>query len=335
MCDNASHENPLSFIHQISPYWRGWHDPCELIQSELGSEYTMTKFKRALIIMAFSILTAASALPLHAKIAGPNRSVEYKVIGDTRLNLHIFNPEGFKPSDKRAAIVFFFGGGWSGGTPAQFYQQARGLADLGMVAISAEYRVRSRHKTTPFECVKDGKSAIRWVRQHAQELGIDPERIVAAGGSAGGHVAACTALIEGHEEDGEDASVSVVPNAMILFNPVIDTTEKGYGISKVGKERKTEISPCHHVRKGLPPTLVFHGTADEAVPIENVQRFTRLMKEAGNQCTLVAFEDKRHGFFNGSWFRPNSNDIDFKLTMEKSIAFITDLGFLDEPENQR
>jgi len=291
----------------------------------------MTTLKKTSVMTALGMLMLLGVIPAQAKIAGPDRTLEYKVVGDIKLNLHVFNPEGLKPSDKRSAIVFFFGGGWSGGSPAQFYQQARGFADLGMVAISAEYRVRSRHKTTPFECVKDGKSAIRWVRQHAGELGIDPERIAAAGGSAGGHVAACTAVIQGHEEAGEDASVSVIPNAMILFNPVIDTTEKGFGIGKVGKERKTEISPCHHVRKGLPPSLVFHGTADTVVPIENVQRFTKLMKEAGNQCTLVAFENKKHGFFNGSWFRSKNNDKDFKLTMDKSISFLTDLGFLKEP----
>ena len=92
-----------------------------------------------------------------------------------------------------------------------------------MVAISADYRVKSRNQTTPFECVKDGKSAIRWVRQHAAELGVDPDRIVAAGGSAGGHVAACTGVIEGINEDGEDAAIRSVPNAMILFSILCST----------------------------------------------------------------------------------------------------------------
>jgi hypothetical protein len=69
--------------------------------------------------------------------------------------------------------VFFFGGGWVGGSPKQMYQQAKVMAEQGMVAFSADYRVASRNKTTPFECVKDGKSAIRWLREHAAELGID------------------------------------------------------------------------------------------------------------------------------------------------------------------
>lgn len=137
----------------------------------------------------------------------PDRIVTYKTASEFELQLHIFNPHGHAATDQRPAIVFFFGGGWSGGTPKQFYQQAREVADLGMVAIPADYRVKSRNKTSPFESVADAKSAIRWVRQHAKELGVDPNKIVGTGGSAGGHVAACTGVIEGNEEAGEDLSI--------------------------------------------------------------------------------------------------------------------------------
>lgn len=192
----------------------------------------------------------------------------------------------------------------------------------------------TKHNTPPFECVKDGKSAIRWIRKQSAELGVDPDRIVAAGGSAGGHVAACTGVIQGQEEAGEDPGTSSLPNAMILLNPVIDTTEMGYGISKVGPNRETEISPCHHVRKGISPTLITHGTADTTVPYENVVRFTKLMKDAGNRCWLVPFEKRGHGFFNGSYFRPKHRDDDFNTTMEKSIDFLTAIGFSRAPNVQ-
>jgi len=258
----------------------------------------------------------------------PDKQVVYKTVGKTELKLHFFNPKGHELTDKRPAVVFFFGGGWNGGSPKQFYQQSKSFAALGFVAMSAEYRVIKKHKTTPFECVKDGKSAIRWIRQHAAELGVDPDRIVAAGGSAGGHVAACTGVIQGYEEEGEDSTVSALPNAMILYNPVIDTTEKGYGVTKVGQDRKTEISPCHQVRKSIPPTLVFHGTVDKTVPFENVERFTKLMKDAGNKCMLVPFDKKGHGFFNGAFFKPENGDDDFNTTMVKSIEFLTELGFI-------
>jgi len=258
----------------------------------------------------------------------PDRIAPYKTVGDVTLHLHVFEPADLKPTDRRSAIVFFFGGGWNGGDPKQFYPQARRLAELGMVAFSAEYRVRSRHHTTPFECVKDGKSAIRWVRKHAAELGVDPNRIVASGGSAGGHVAACTGIIEDCEEAGEDLKVSSVPNAMILFNPVLDTTEKGLGADRFKPEQQTALSPCHHIRPGIVPTIIFHGTADTTVPFENAERFQRLMEEAGNVCVLVPFPGRKHGFFNAPFFRPKSDGTDYEATMTRAIEFLTAQGYL-------
>jgi acetyl esterase/lipase len=248
----------------------------------------------------------------------------YKTIGDIQLKIHIYEKEGRDRSKPAPAIVFFFGGGWVGGSPGQFFHHCDHLASEGMVAMSAEYRIFSKHKTSPFECVQDGKSAIRWVRANAKRLGIDPDRIAAGGGSAGGHVGACTGVIEGHEEPGEDTALSSVPNAMVLFNPVIDTTEKGYGAKKV-KGRETEISPCHHVRANLPPTLIFHGTKDTTVPFENVERFQRLMKEAGNECEVMPFEGKAHGFFN---FGRDPDNASYLATIKRMDEFLTKLKFL-------
>jgi acetyl esterase len=263
----------------------------------------------------------------------PDRVVTYKKVGEVTLKLHVFEPTGLKANDHRPAIVFFFGGGWAGGDPKQFYQQARALADLGMVAFSAEYRVKSRHQATPLECVKDAKSAIRWVREHAAELGVDPNRIVAGGGSAGGHIAACTGIIAGSEEAGENLQVSSVPNAMILFNPVLDTTAKGFGADRFRPEQQTELSPCQHVGQGMVPTIVFHGTGDTTVPFENAERFARLMKEAGNDCVLVPFEGRGHGFFNGTFFRPSSDGADYEQTMKRSVEFLTAHGCLAAKPN--
>jgi len=279
-------------------------------------------------VLSFVFLLPAIA---HAQGPKPDKLTIYKTVGDVELKLHVFQP----PADdsgqgKRSAIVFFFGGGWVGGTPTQFYSQSRILAERGMVACSAEYRVRKRNKTTPFECVKDGKSAIRWVREHADDLGIDADRIVAGGGSAGGHVAACTAVIEGVEEEGEDTKISSVPNALILFNPVLDTTEKGYGSEKFDADQQTTLSPCHHVRAGIVPTLIFHGDADKVVPFENAERFDRLLKEAGNQSTLMAFEGKGHGFFNIHRSRASQRLSDHDATMAKAIEFLTSHGFITE-----
>jgi len=253
-----------------------------------------------------------------AEPIAPDAIRTYKTFKEGKeLSLHIFNPDSRPSTNRYPAIVFFFGGGWRVGTPRQFYQQAREFSKHGMVAISAQYRVKSTHWTTPVECVKDGKSAIRWIREHADEIGIDPNRIVSAGGSAGGHIAACTGVIEGQDEENEDTEVSSLPNAMVLYNPVVAF-------------RNISISPSDHVRGGLPPTLIFHGTADSKVPFGSVERFTKLMKDAGNTCMLVPFDGKGHGFYNGSHFRPRNGDADFNITMEKSIDFLIGLGFLED-----
>jgi len=251
----------------------------------------------------------------------PDRRIVYKTIGTTKLEMHLFVPG---KNISRSAIVFFFGGGWTGGTPSQFYPQCKYFASNGILAISAEYRIMGKHNTTPFESIKDAKSAIRWIRAHASELVISPDKIVASGGSAGGHIAACTALIQGMDEEGEDLKVSSVPNSLVLFNPVIDTTDKGYGSDKL-KGKETEISPVHHVVKGLPPTLIFHGTADNTVPFENVERFKRLMDEAGNTCELMPFEGKCHGFFN----HRRAGNADFEKTMEMACGFLVRTGLMD------
>ena len=273
-----------------------------------------------LLFFTLSLITVSS----QAKNIEPNQILLYKVIHADSLYLHIFKPqEAIKPT---AAIVFFFGGGWTGGHPRQFYQQSQYLASRGILAISAEYRIKGKHGTTPFDCVEDGKSAIRWLRQHAKELNIDPNKIAAAGGSAGGHIALCTAIIDGYENTDEDLTISAVPNAVIGYNPVFDTTDRGYGSEKV-KGNETKLSPCHQVKRNLPPMLNFHGEKDVTVPFENAERFTQLMKEAGNTCTLVAVEDVGHGFFNGDFFRKGRGDKYFNLTMYDTDIFLTDLGY--------
>lgn len=279
----------------------------------------------AMISLTVSSIASEATAQKHAA-PQPDRRVVYRHTPQTTLKLHLFVPPDWKPADRRSAIVFFFGGGWVGGRPSQFYHQARALADRGMVAACAEYRVRSRDKTTPFECVSDGQAAIVFVRAHASELGVDPKRIAASGGSAGGHVAVCTAAIPPLDKTPGETAVSNVPNLVIAFNPVVDTGPKGNGYNKL-KERYRELSPVDHITEGLPPMLIFHGTADKTVPFENVDRFAKKMKAAGNECRLVPFDGMGHGFFN---FGRHGND-PYRKTMAEAVAFLTQHGFLPAP----
>ena len=254
---------------------------------------------------------------VHADLK-PDEIIEYKTVGEVHLTLHIFNPPDHESTNKSPAIVFFFGGGWIRGNPNQFYNQSNYLASRGMVAICADYRTYEKHKTSPKECVKDGKSAIRWVRSHADELGIDPNRIAAGGGSAGGHVAAATATLTDFNEEGEDTSISCRPDALILFNPVFDNGPEGFGYDSV-KAYWKEFSPMHNISKETPPTIVFLGTEDELIPVETAEEYKKRMKEAGARCDLHLYQDQRHRFFN---------KICYYDTMLKTDHFLISLGYL-------
>lgn len=222
-------------------------------------------------------------------------------------------------------MVFFFGGGWNGGSVEQFAPHAKYFASLGMVCFRADYRVKSRQATSPFESLKDAKSAIRFIRSHAHELGVDPERIVASGGSAGGHLAVATALIQGFNQEGEDLSLSCIPNALVLFNPVFDNGPGGYGFERIGDQYK-DFSPLHNVKEGAPPTIVFLGTEDRLIPVETARYFKTVMEKVGSTCELFLYEGEEHGFFN---FR---NYELYRDTRDKTQAFLLSEGLIGDPD---
>ena len=256
----------------------------------------------------------------------PTRTVIYKKTGDAdgkpmELEMNVFEPANHKAGDKTPAIVLFYGGGWSSGSPDLFFAHATYLASRGMEAFVPSYRTKNSAKTTPFEAVTDAKSAIRWVRENAATLGIDPNRIAAAGSSAGGHIAATAAMISGFDEPTENAKISSRPDALILYNPVIDLSPAGYGNERVGAKWQT-ISPLQNVKPGDPPTIIFHGTADKTVPYANAVAFEKAMKDAGNAVELVTFRGGGHGFA----YRPAKKDANKALRL--TDEFLAKLGYL-------
>jgi acetyl esterase len=259
---------------------------------------------------------------------GPEVTAEvYKHASGDDLWIYRFDPPGHDPArDRRPAVVFFFGGGWNGGTVKQFQQHARYLAGRGMVAFLADYRVKSRQGTQPDACVADGKSAVRWIRSHAEALGIDPQRIAAGGGSAGGHVAAAAGICDGLDDPNDPhADISSKPDALLLFNPVYDNGPDGYGHDRV-KPWFPAISPAHNLSADDPPTIVFLGTRDPLIPVKTAERFAATMKAAGVRSELCLYPDQPHGFFNESK-SPES----FLDTVERTDACLVSLGWLTGP----
>lgn len=284
------------------------------------------------LFIAFFLLAALGATsPAHGqKRSNPqvkltNVSVKidevvYKTTPQGELKLHFFSPPDARPADRRPAIVFFFGGGWKNGSFVQFVPQAEYFASRGLVCASADYRISSIHKTTPDKCVEDAKSAIRWVRAHAAELGVDPAKIIASGGSAGGHLAAATALVPGFESPEDDKSVSCKPAALVLFNPALDLTlaEVGRIQNAEGKDIRQEFSPTFFLARDTPPAVIFFGTADKMVVMG--RDYAKKAAELGVRAEHWTATDQPHGFFNRSpWC---------EVTARKADEFLISLGFL-------
>ena len=258
----------------------------------------------------------------------------YKEVGDVKLPLYVFSPEGTKAGDKLPAIVFFFGGGWSGGSPSQFQEQCKYLAGRGMVAVTVEYRVSSRHDVKIEDCIEDAKSAMRWVRGHAGELGIDPGRIASGGGSAGGHLAACVSVIDDFNAKTDDMEVSAKPDAMVLFNPAMALSPRE-GLSDAylarigegaGRKRSSgpveKVSPLTYAEKKQAPCIMFFGTEDALK--EGADLYCSVSVKAGNECKVVGYEGQGHGFFNYG----SGGGKYYDLTLAEMDKFLVGLGWL-------
>lgn len=243
----------------------------------------------------------------------------YRQIGGISLNMRVYKPANWKAADSRPAIVFFFGGGWKKGGAKQFHQHSLHLTKQGMVALAADYRISSLHDSKPADSVADALAAIRWARANAGKLGIDPQRLAAGGGSAGGHLAAATATLGKGDE---------APDALVLFNPALNLLAKDKYREDWGATKKEFIalSPHHHLKGSLPPTVVFHGTKDTAVPFSSITAFAAKAKKLGVKNLRVhPYEGGSHGFFNYG----RDGNRDYLDTVGKMDGFLTRLGWLD------
>jgi acetyl esterase len=216
--------------------------------------------------------------------AAPTKTIAYREVGGVSLSLSLFEPAGHKPSDRSPAIVFFHGGGWKSGAPSQFFWQSDYLARRGMVAISAQYRLQPKAPSVK-DCISDAQAAVAYVRAHAAELGIDPDRIAAGGGSAGGHLAAATSVLPAFEE----SSRSCKPNLLVLFNPALfhPLAQQTLSLENFVKE--------------TPPMVQLYGTEDAMVDYGK-QCLERSKKE-GNLLTVHVAQGQKHGFFNAPPWR--------------------------------
>jgi acetyl esterase/lipase len=275
--------------------------------------------------LTFRILASALILLRCVGASAANDPVEqefvYKKTPQGELKLVVTYPPAATTGDRRPAIVFFSGGAWANSNLNQFKDFAPYLARRNMVAVRVDYRVSKTHDVTPDKCVEDARSAMRWVREHATELGVEPNRVAALGASAGGHLAACTATPVAPDSETDDLKVSCAPNALVLFNCVADLTPEPLATRVGGAEMARRVSPVLHVSTKTPPTLILDGSEDNWVG--TAKQFTDQAAAHGVRCEFYLAEGEGHQFLGRSPWR--------EASICKIDEFLTSLGWLTGP----
>jgi acetyl esterase/lipase len=287
------------------------------------------------LLLVLSVSSTQGAQPYPPKINSDSVHT-YKSVDGHDLKIWVFNPTiTSKTNASTPAMLFFFGGGWHGGSPTQFVKYCERLSERGMVGIVADYRVKSRQGVQAKTCVEDALDALQYVTTNADRLGIDAKKIGVGGGSAGGHLAACLGTI--HVGD------PAAPKLMALFNPATvlapiadDLLDASLGEfekmnaryqakeeqlrDRIGIE-PVELSPFHHVSNNSPSTIIFHGTNDKTVPYDSAILFASQLRKKGVYVDFKTYEGAGHGFFNREPY--------FSQTVKELDAFLLNLGWLE------
>lgn len=292
------------------------------------------------LVLALGI-SSASAFAAPSDYKTQDRIV-YASPGGTNLRLTLYEPRSASDT-LRPAIVLIHGGGWKVGTRYQCMWYGHRFAEHGYVAITISYRMMMKY---PFpNCIHDAKAAVRWLRLHASEYRIDPDRIAAFGESAGGQLStllgstAGNPELEGSENAGPSSNVQAVisvygatdltyykqPDRVIALwgiTPKYMGKFVGGNYGKDGRDPFEFASPITHASRNTAPTLFIHGASDHIVPFAQSEAFYECLKSLGVPTKLIAVKGRDHGFDH---FHPQ----------ERSQLFEEMLAFLDKYMNTR
>ena len=245
-----------------------------------------------------------------------------------QLAAHLFAPPNRTEGRPAPLIVFFHGGFWDTPMPTQFVPHCLHFASRGAVAVAAETRLWSKHRTNPVDAIEDARELIRCLRRNASAIGVDPQRVIVGGAGGGALLALLTAMPKPKHLPPDDDGTDCRPQALLLFSSLLDTTRKADIAVRFPDARTAKrMSPSRLVRRKLPPMILFHGKADRITPYADAAAFRRRMKWRGNTCELVDFEREDHMFFNF-----NVNHRYFELTVEAADAFLVRQNLLDARE---
>jgi acetyl esterase/lipase len=243
----------------------------------------------------------------------------YKTSAGVERKMEIFFPASHNPENTKVpGVILFHGGGWQGGELGQFRFACNYLASRGLVCATAEYQMlgkgRGGAKLPPGEsakrvCVTDAKSSIRWFKQNAGMLGIDPDRVITGGGSAGGHISALATMNPGLNDPADPKDIDTRVAAYLWFNPAFEASDKS----------DPEIDILSHLKPDLPPTIVFFGDKDSWKKGWDVAHERWKSLGAGHIDLRIA-RGQSHSFFNRDPWRA--------VTLIAADAFLVKHGFL-------
>jgi acetyl esterase len=257
----------------------------------------------------------------------------YKEVMGQQLSVDIFYTNETLGKEDNPAIAFFHGGGWAYGSPSEFHNACRRYARKGFVTFSFAYRLSVREdgqvphpEITPVECVKDARSALRWLKENAAQWHIDTAEVIAAGQSAGGQLALCTALADRINESTDNPELDPAPCALLLYASNVNTLEAW--VDRLLADRREEIwsiSPYHLLKPGMPPSIEFHGTDDPMVNYWIVEYFRDKTRALGNHFEQIPFEGKGHYLAVEDTTYATYFD---ESVMERTDSFLIQLGLM-------
>jgi acetyl esterase len=271
-------------------------------------------YQHARLPQVILALLAGSLLSLQAVTHKDARGYVYKTVDGKDLQLDVFEPIG-KSVNSRPVFLFIHGGGWTMGDKESGNQICRYFAARGLVAITANYRFMNT-KATGIEgskayCLLDVKSAIRWVRSHAADLAIDPDRMILSGSSAGAHLAMMAALNTTINDATDDLKIPTTASALVLLNPAFIRISPG---SKVD----ASVEPYPYISATVPPQIMFCGDKDGFRA--GADMVLAACKAAGGRGEMWLAPGQVHGFTGQpAWM---------KSTCVKADGFLASLGLL-------
>lgn len=235
------------------------------------------------------------------------------------LSIDIYRPNSEKYPGMRPGVLFFFGGGFKVGTPLAFREQAEVCAREGYVAFSADYRISSLYDVNARDSICDGAAAWLYVRENAEQWNLDINKVVLAGGSAGGTIAAMCGPLTG-----------IQPAGLVLFNPGVRDNDNPQTLMCKLTDREINGVPVlciDSVQSDTPPILIQHGEEDKLISVDTVRRFAKNAAAHGVDVDLIIYPNVGHGFFNFNRSRGH-----FLLTLGRMLLFLERL--FDAPQTK-